>query len=76
MVKVTKKKDAEMSKGGKLKQLQDEANKLGKVVAKITGRPQAEIKVATVKDEETKIKTYEGRIKEGSQPCYLVFYYL
>ena len=76
MVKVTKKKDVEMSKGGKLKQLQDEANKLGKVVAKITGRPQAEIKVATVKDEETKIKTYEGRIKEVSQPCYLVFYYL
>ena len=62
VVKVTKKRDAEMSKGGRLKQLQDEASELGKVVAKI--RTQAEIKVATIKDEEAKIKTYEARIKE------------
>jgi structural maintenance of chromosome 2 len=62
IVKVSKKRDAEMSKGGKLKQLQDEASALGKVVAKI--RTQAEIKVATIKDEEAKIKTYEARLKE------------
>ncbi|KAF8803977.1 condensin complex subunit SMC2 [Phlegmacium glaucopus] len=62
VVKVSKKRDAEMSKGGKLKTLQDKASELGKVVAKI--RTQAEIKVATIKDEEDKIKTYEARLKE------------
>lgn len=62
VVKVTKKRDAEVSKGGKLKQLQDVASELGKVVAKI--RTQAEIKVATIKDEEAKIKAYEAQIKE------------
>jgi structural maintenance of chromosome 2 len=61
-VKVTKKRDAEMTKGGRLKQLQDEASELGKVVAKI--RTQAEIKVTTIKDEESRIKIFEARIKE------------
>ena len=62
VAKVSKKRDAEMSKGGRLKQLQDEVSALGKVVAKI--RTQAEIKVTTIKDEEAKIKTYEARLKE------------
>jgi len=62
VVKVSKKRDAEMSKGGKLKILQDKASELGKVVAKI--RTQAEIKVGTIKDEEAKIKTCEAQLKE------------
>src|SRR5271168_556876 len=62
VVNVWKKRDAEMSKGGRLKQLQDDASRLGKVVAKI--RTQAEIKVATIKDEEAKNKTYEARLEE------------
>ena len=70
VVKVSKKRDAEMSKGGKLKKLQDEASELGKVVAKI--RTQAEIKVTTIKDEEAKIKTYEARLKEV-RVTYFVF---
>src|ERR1700678_4492338 len=62
IVNVSKKRDAEMSKGGRLKQLQDDTSRLGKVVAKI--RVQAEIKVATIKDEEAKNKTYEARLEE------------
>ena len=62
VVNMSKKRDAEMSKGGRLKQLQDDASRLGKVVAKI--RTQAEIKVATIKDEEAKNKTYEARLEE------------
>src|ERR1700678_3214746 len=62
VVNMSKKRDAEMSKGGRWKQLQDDASRLGKVVAKI--RTQAEIKVATIKDEEAKNKTYEARLEE------------
>ena len=69
LVKVTKKRDAEMTKGGRLKQLQDEASELGKVVAKI--RTQAEIKVTTIKDEEARIRNFEARIKEV---CVTVWY--
>ncbi|KAF8966105.1 condensin complex subunit SMC2 [Flammula alnicola] len=60
---VTKKRDAEMSKGGKLKKLQDEFGELGKVLAK--HRAQAEIKVESIKDEEARVGTLEAQLKEA-----------
>ncbi|KAF8151802.1 condensin complex subunit SMC2 [Crassisporium funariophilum] len=62
VVAVTKKRNAEMSKGGKLKKLQDDVSDLGKVLAKI--KTQAEIKVGTIKDEETRIGTHEGQLQD------------
>ncbi|KAH9475267.1 Structural maintenance of chromosomes protein 2 [Psilocybe cubensis] len=64
MAGVTKRRDAEMSKGGKLKKLQDEVTEQGKKVAKI--RAQAEIKLETIKEEEKKVVTLDAQLKEAN----------
>lgn len=73
---VTKKRDAEMSKGGKLKKLQEEVVEHGKKLAKI--RAQAEIKVETIKEEEKKVVTLEAQLKEVSRtkvhPAFILSY--
>ncbi|KAF8907016.1 condensin complex subunit SMC2 [Gymnopilus junonius] len=63
VVKVSKKRDAEMSKGGKLKKLQEEVGDLGKVVAK--HKAQLEIKGDTINDEEKKVVTLEKQLKDA-----------
>ncbi|KAF8147393.1 nuclear condensin complex protein [Crassisporium funariophilum] len=70
VVAVTKKRNAEMSKGGKLKKLQDDVSDLGKVLAKI--KTQAEIKVGTIKDEETRIGTHEGQLQDVVSFIYIM----
>ncbi|KDR72865.1 hypothetical protein GALMADRAFT_252175 [Galerina marginata CBS 339.88] len=64
IVAVTKKKEAEMSKGGRLKKLQDEVAELGKVLAK--QRAQAEIKEGTILEEEKKVATLEAQQKNSA----------
>ncbi|PPQ65045.1 hypothetical protein CVT26_015741 [Gymnopilus dilepis] len=61
---VTKKKEAEMSKGGKLKKLQDAVSDLGKEVTK--RKTQAEIKVGMIKEEEKKVATLEKELKDAA----------
>ena len=68
---VTKKKEAEMSKGGKLKKLQDAVSDLGKEVTK--RKTQAEIKVGMIKEEEKKVATLEKELKDV---CFVFLYYL
>lgn len=64
VVAVQKSRDAELSKGGKLKKLQDEAGELGKGAAKL--RAQAEIKTASIGEEEKRVKNLEVKLKEVS----------
>lgn len=59
---VQKRRAAEMSKGGKLKKLQEEAGELGKAAAKL--RAQAEIKAASIKEEEQRVAVSESKLKE------------
>jgi len=59
---VQKRRDAEMSKGGKLKKLQEEAGELGKAAAKL--RAQAEIKATSIKEEEQRVAASESKLKE------------
>ena len=62
VIAVQKSRDAELSKGGKLKKLQDEAGELGKAAAKL--RAQAEIKTASIGEEEKRVGTLEVKLKE------------
>jgi structural maintenance of chromosome 2 len=64
---VQKRRDAEMSKGGKLKKLQEEAGELGKAAAKL--RAQAEIKAASIKEEEQRVAASESKLKEVRSGC-------
>ncbi|KAF5347709.1 hypothetical protein D9756_010324 [Leucocoprinus leucothites] len=61
MAEVVKKRDAEMKKGGKLARLKTEADTLGKEVVKV--RTQAEIKQATVEEEEQKLVDIQTAIE-------------
>ncbi|KAF8197070.1 condensin complex subunit SMC2 [Pholiota molesta] len=61
VIKVTKKRDEELSKGGKVKALQLEISELGKKLAK--EKAQAEIKVDSIKQEETKIGQLEAQVQ-------------
>lgn len=69
---VVKRRDEEMSKGGKLKKLQDHVDGLGKELVKV--KTQAELKEATIEDEEGKIKTMEGELEEVSILFILLLY--
>jgi len=62
VVAVQKKRDAEMTKGGKLKKLQEEVGELGKAAAKL--RAQAEIKAASIGEEEKRVEESETKLKE------------
>ncbi|KAG5645320.1 hypothetical protein DXG03_006509 [Asterophora parasitica] len=62
MEDVTRKRDAEMSKGGKMKKLEEEVQELAKAAHKI--KTQAELKEGTIKDEEAEIVTLEGGLQE------------
>lgn len=53
LTEVVKKRDSEMKKGGKLAKLKEETDTLGKEVVKV--RTQAEIKQATMEEEEQKL---------------------
>lgn len=53
LAEVVKKRDTEMKKGGKLTKLKEETDALGKEVVKV--RTQAEIKQATMEEEEQKL---------------------
>jgi len=68
---VTKKKNEEMSKGGKLKKLQEGVGGLGKALAKM--KAQVEIKTGSIKDEEARVGTTELQLKEVSKkpPSFL-----
>ena len=57
---VTKRRDAEMKKGSKLKKLQDEVSEEGKRLAKM--RAKADITVGSIKEEEEKVKTLEAQL--------------
>ncbi|KAG6919710.1 hypothetical protein DXG01_002656 [Tephrocybe rancida] len=59
---VTKKRDAEIAKGGKMKKLEEEVQELGKAAYKM--KTQVEIKEGTIKDEEANIKTQSDELKE------------
>ncbi|KAJ3508145.1 hypothetical protein NLJ89_g5913 [Agrocybe chaxingu] len=60
---VTKKRDAEMSKGGKLRKLEERAKELGNQATKL--RTQAEIKVGSLKAEGTNVKNLEAQMKQS-----------
>ncbi|KAF9005165.1 condensin complex subunit SMC2 [Cyathus striatus] len=62
---VTKKREDEMAKGGKLKQLQDKVDGLGKMVVKI--RTQKEIKEGTIKDEQTRVDNLAFELKQQEE---------
>ncbi|KAG5635609.1 hypothetical protein H0H81_010647, partial [Sphagnurus paluster] len=62
MVDVTKKRDEEMSKGGKMKKLEEQVQELGKAVTKI--RTQAELQEASIKDEGANVVAIEGELEE------------
>ncbi len=68
---VQKKRDAEMSKGGKLKKLQDEVGELGKVAAKL--RAQAEIKATSIGEEEKRVEESETKLKQVCSCYYTIF---
>ena len=57
---VAKRRDAEMAKGGKLKQLQDQVSDLGKKLAKL--KTQHELKRGTIVDETTKYDDSKAEI--------------
>ena len=59
---VSKKRDAEMRKGGKMKKLEDEVAELGKVLVKI--KTQADLKEGSIKDEEGTVGTLESELEE------------
>ncbi|KAG6841176.1 hypothetical protein C0991_001101 [Blastosporella zonata] len=59
---VTRKRDAEIAKGGKMKKLEEEVQELGKAVYKI--KTQVEIKEGAIKDEETSIATRTNELQE------------
>jgi structural maintenance of chromosome 2 len=59
---VTKKRDAEMRKGGKMKKLEDEVADLGKVLVKI--KTQADLKEGSIKDEEATVGALESELEE------------
>lgn len=59
---VTKKRDAEMRKGGKMKKLEDEVAELGKVLVKI--KTQVDLKEGSIKDEEAGVGTLESEQEE------------
>ncbi|KAG6829207.1 hypothetical protein H0H92_005336 [Tricholoma furcatifolium] len=63
---VTKKRDSEIAKGGKLKKLEDAVQELGKVAFKM--KTQVEIKEGTIKDEDTNIKVL---IEQSKEVCTL-----
>ena len=58
---VTKKRDAEIAKGGKMKKLEEEVQELAKAAYKI--KTQVEIKEGTIKDEEANIKALTDELK-------------
>ncbi|EKM76313.1 hypothetical protein AGABI1DRAFT_63367 [Agaricus bisporus var. burnettii JB137-S8] len=58
---VVKKREAEMKKGGKLARLKDAAEELGKQMVKV--RTQAEIKDATIEEEEKALLDIQNEIK-------------
>ncbi|GLB42839.1 putative condensin complex subunit SMC2 [Lyophyllum shimeji] len=59
---VTRKRDEEMAKGGRVKKLQEEVQELDKATVKI--KTQAEIKEGTINDEEANITTLQDELKE------------
>jgi structural maintenance of chromosome 2 len=59
---VTKKRNDEMSKGGKLKKLQDEVDRLGKDLVLV--KTQAEIKEESIKKEEENVQTLVDELQE------------
>ncbi|KAF9466762.1 hypothetical protein BDZ94DRAFT_136374 [Collybia nuda] len=65
VVDVTKKRDAEISKGGKMKKLEEEVDSLGKTLVKI--KTQADLKKSTIKDEEGNIKVLNDELEEVGQ---------
>ena len=65
MEEVSKKRDAEISKGGKFKQREEEVAELEKVLVKI--RTQVEIRNGTIEDEEGKVGTLKNELKEVSE---------
>ena len=67
---VTKKRNEEMSKGGKLKKLQEEVGGLGKALAKM--KAQVEIKTGSIKDEEARVATTELQLKEVRNSSHLL----
>jgi structural maintenance of chromosome 2 len=69
---VTKKRNEEMSKGGKLKKLQEEVGDLGKALAKM--KAQVEIKTGSIKDEEARVATTEVQLKEVRKLSHLLYF--
>ncbi|KAG6902142.1 hypothetical protein C0995_003899 [Termitomyces sp. Mi166 len=61
MEAVTKKRDAEIAKGGKMKKLEEEVQELAKAAYKT--KTQVEIKEGTIKDEEVNIKALTDEVK-------------
>ncbi|KAF8885194.1 condensin complex subunit SMC2 [Infundibulicybe gibba] len=59
---VVKKREAEMSKGGKLKKLEEEVGDLGKKLVKV--KTQAEIMEGTIRDDESKVKELQDELQE------------
>jgi len=70
IVRVQKQREAEMSKGGKLKKLQDAVAESGKALAKM--KAQDEIKVGSIKEEEGRVGTLEAQLKEVSRLLDLI----
>ena len=68
LAEVVKKRDTEMKKGGKLTKLKEETDALGKEVVKV--RTQAEIKQATMEEEEQKLV----EIQTGIEVVRLFFF--
>lgn len=64
---VVKKRDAEMKKGGRLAKLKAEAEELGKQMVKI--RTQAEIKQATISEEEKGLEGIQAEITNVRRHC-------
>jgi structural maintenance of chromosome 2 len=59
---VTKKRDAEMRKGGKMKKLEDNVAELGKELVKI--KTQADLKESSIKDEEASVDSLKNELEE------------
>ncbi|KAF4583816.1 Structural maintenance of chromosomes protein 2 [Pleurotus pulmonarius] len=62
MQNVAKKRDEEMKKGGKLKKQEEEVAELDKLLVKL--KTNVDIQNGNVKDEEERISTLEGELKE------------
>ena len=70
---VTTKRNEEMSKGGKLKKLQEEVSDLGQALAKM--KAQVEIKTGSIKDEEARQPRFNSK-RSISPPIYFILHRL